>query len=675
VDFTNPLLGFAVGGRDSTIFLKTTDGGLNWIKKTLNISQTKVLNCVDFTDSNTGYIGSGRGGMATTSGIISKTTDGGETWEHLNFSAPVSIEDTILHIQRDLTFTDTQRGIRSIYFKDINNGYAVGGSYDGWKRWILKTTDAGANWQTEYYYKEQTGLLSVFVDNIGQGWAVGYYGVIYRTQDNGLSWSQILSGNVDIYAGDRIKTVFMINDSVGWAGGSRQGSNIYAMILKTTNGGKIWRTNFESTSSIFNYISDIFFLNENIGWAATDGNNGGVGLYKTNDGGQNWLKITAPDNKIEKIFFINQNIGWGVRLLGSAAGIYKSVDGGSTWVQKSSFRINSLHFTNIKMGWAVGPDGNILKSTNEGENWVLQASGTLANLNSVSFYDDKVGICVGSSGTVLLSTDGGENWINKNVSNSDELTTVQFVNSTSAWITSLNGNISYTTDLGDSWTIYNSITNNQLNTLYFVDEYAGWVGGDNGTLYKYQTDILPVELVSFTADVMDGKVQLNWQTATELSNYGFHVERKIGDIDWTNIGFVKGYGNSTSYQSYTFTDNYPLGGQKLHYRLKQLDIYGKYEYSNEVGVEIVPTKFKVFQNYPNPFNPTTKIKYQLPEESQVVIKIYDILGAEVTTLLNDKKGAGTYEVELSGENLPSGTYIYRIVAGNFVQTKKMLLLK
>ena len=117
------------------------------------------------------------------------------------------------------------------------------------------------------------------------------------------------------------------------------------------------------------------------------------------------------------------------------------------------------------------------------------------------------------------------------------------------------------------------------------------------------------------------------------------------------------------------------GGSKFKYRLKQIDTDGKYEYSDEIEVEIVPTEFALYQNYPNPFNPTTKIRYQLPKESKVVIKIYDILGAEVITLLNEKKEPGVYEVDFNAQHLSSGTYIYRMTAGDFAETKKMVLMK
>jgi hypothetical protein len=282
---------------------------------------------------------------------------------------------------------------------------------------------------------------------------------------------------------------------------------------------------------------------------------------------------------------------------------------------------------------------------------------------------------VGNSCIVLLSTDGGETWITKSNGIVNELMSVKFTNLTTVWIAASNGEVMYTTDLGDNWAFFNDLTNNNLSTLFFTDENTGWVGGNNGTIFKYQNDILPVELISFTADVTDGKVKLQWQTGTEVNNSGFEIERKSNQEEWTRLGFVEGKGNSTSIKSYFFTDMSLVGGSKFQYRLKQLDYDGKYKYSNEIEVEIVPNQFALYQNYPNPFNPITKIRYILPKESQVVIKIYDVLGSEVTTLLNEKKEPGVYEVELNAQSLASGAYIYRIVAGQFVETKKLVLMK
>ena len=169
---------------------------------------------------------------------------------------------------------------------------------------------------------------------------------------------------------------------------------------------------------------------------------------------------------------------------------------------------------------------------------------------------------------------------------------------------------------------------------------------------------------------------LNWTTETEVSNYGFEIQRRtFGDTEWTRIGFVAGNGNSNSPKHYSFIDENPVNGSKFDYRLKQIDTDGNYEFSNVIEAEIVPEEFVLYQNYPNPFNPVTKITYQISKESKVVIKVYDILGTEAVTLVNETKNPGYYEVEFNGINLTSGTYIYRMTAGDFVEVKKMILLR
>jgi photosystem II stability/assembly factor-like uncharacterized protein len=665
VDFVDSLLGFAAGGRDSSDFLKTVDGGLTWVKKTLTLGaiNTPIINCVEFIDANVGWVGS-EGQFLNHSGNISKTTDGGETWFSTILNRPSQGESSTAHNEEDNLF-DTQRGIRSLYFKDSNNGYAVGGTRDGWWRSIYSTTDAGNTWQKKYGYSEQTGLLSVFVNSNGIGWAVGYRGVMYKTNNDGSSWNQILSGTQAGYTGDWISSVFMINDSVGWAAGYRKGIWYYPIILKTTTGGKIWETNKEFSNSFNRTQTNIFFITENIGWVSFYDR----GSYKTTNGGNNWF---ANGNGGNEKYFINQDTGWGTY---APFGIYKSTDGGSNWVQKSNISSNSVYFSDLNNGWAVGNGGSILKSSDGGESWFSKTSGTTSDLNSVNFYHSNLGMCVGSSGAALLTTDGGENWIQQNIGSSANLNSVVFTNAATVWVSGSLGTILNTTDLGTSWYSNTGVTEENLESSFFINETTGWFAGWNGTIIKYQNFIVPVELISFTFEVIDNSVQLNWQTATEVNNYGFEIERKIDESDWNNIGFVLGHGSSTSVKSYSFTDNGPKSGTKIKYRLKQIDLNGNYEFSNEIEIEIVPSKFTLFQNYPNPFNPSTKIRYQLPNESKVVIKIYTILGSEVMELVNDKKEAGGYEVEFNADNLSSGTYIYRIVAGEFVETRKMSLIK
>jgi len=193
---------------------------------------------------------------------------------------------------------------------------------------------------------------------------------------------------------------------------------------------------------------------------------------------------------------------------------------------------------------------------------------------------------------------------------------------------------------------------------------------------------LPVELVSFTAALTNSvAIVLNWQTATEVNNYGFEVERKIlkqvqnDGESWEKIGFVNGHGNSNSPQDYTFTDINPLPGT-MQYRLKQEDTDGGYKYSNIVIVESeTPKEFKLAQNYPNPFNPTTEISYSLPKESDITLKVYNALGKEVVTLVNKRQEAGKYNVTFNAENLSSGIYFYLIRTAENASVKKMILLR
>ena len=201
----------------------------------------------------------------------------------------------------------------------------------------------------------------------------------------------------------------------------------------------------------------------------------------------------------------------------------------------------------------------------------------------------------------------------------------------------------------------------------------------NGTYTNPPPVPLPVELSSFTAEVKAEKIDLIWTTKTEINNYGYDIERTLsGDKEgkiWQSIGFVNGNGNSFSDKKYSFTDKNPIGGSKFIYRLKQIDHDGKFKYSDEVNVELLPTNYQLYQNYPNPFNPMTKIKFAIPEAGKVNLKIFDIKGEEVAELVNTDYEAGYYDIELNLANLASGVYIYRLQSKSFSDIKKMILIK
>ena len=190
---------------------------------------------------------------------------------------------------------------------------------------------------------------------------------------------------------------------------------------------------------------------------------------------------------------------------------------------------------------------------------------------------------------------------------------------------------------------------------------------------------LPVELSSFIALINKTSVLLKWKTATEVNNYGFEVERsKMLDAKsatFEKIGFINGNGNSNSPKEYSFSD-IPKEGTKFLYRLKQIDNDGVYEYSSAINVEIgIPNQYELKQNYPNPFNPTTNISYSLPKDGLVTLKIYDVVGSEIATIVNDYREAGNYSVTFDGSNLSSGLYLCKITSGDFSASIKMILMK
>ena len=213
-----------------------------------------------------------------------------------------------------------------------------------------------------------------------------------------------------------------------------------------------------------------------------------------------------------------------------------------------------------------------------------------------------------------------------------------------------------------------------------IGEYNG-----NFTFYKnlFAPIVVPVELTSFTVSLVVDKAKLDWQTASELNNAGFEIQKSevsnssIPDKsrEWIKIGFVNGNGTTTETTNYSFIDNDPLISKTV-YRLKQIDLDGTFSYSNEVEIDVnTPTQFSLYQNYPNPFNPSTKISWQSSVAGWQTLKIYDVLGKEVASLVDEFIPAGSYEVEFDASRLSSGVYFYTLRVNGIDYSKSMLLMK
>lgn len=188
--------------------------------------------------------------------------------------------------------------------------------------------------------------------------------------------------------------------------------------------------------------------------------------------------------------------------------------------------------------------------------------------------------------------------------------------------------------------------------------------------------VVPVELTSFTGQIQNNKIILNWKTSSELNNAGFEIERTQSTIiEWRKIGFVEGSETTTGEHHYSFVDETVSMGS-YRYRLKQIDFDGSFSYSTEIEFDLLaPGTFKLEQNYPNPFNPATIISWHSPDHGRHTLKVYDMLGNEIVTLLDEEMEAGYHSFEFNAAGFASGVYYCRLQAYNNFQSIKMLLLK
>ncbi|MDT3695240.1 MAG: T9SS type A sorting domain-containing protein [Ignavibacterium sp.] len=253
-----------------------------------------------------------------------------------------------------------------------------------------------------------------------------------------------------------------------------------------------------------------------------------------------------------------------------------------------------------------------------------------------------------------------------------------------------NGNFLWT----GNFTVLSNPTSDKLQLVSTVDVYKNcklaW--GDNrfdaGGIYAQDINpdgqlgnsVVPVELVSFSANVIDNSVTLNWITATELNNHGFEIEYSINNQDFSKIGFVPGSGTTSEMKSYSFVvQNISAGVQ--YYRLKQVDFNGSSTIYNSIEVTgPMPDNFILYQNHPNPFNPSTTISFYLSVEADVTIKLFNMLGQEITKISEGSFQAGVHNIDFDAQNLSSGAYIYSLETSaangvSFKSTKKMLLLR
>ena len=403
------------------------------------------------------------------------------------------------------------------------------------------------------------------------------------------------------------------------------------------------------------HFNSIFFTNPNTGYVSGGNFTGGLFplIRKTTNAGSSWVEQTSPQRDsagfvYPDVFFTDMNTGYiAVTYFTNInhGRILKTTDGGTNWsIVRVGKAIWSIYFINSSTGYAAGYQ-TLLKTTDAGTTWSDKHFPDF--LKDIHFTDINTGYVVGEHGTILKTTNGGTDWVRRKITPANiGLYGVSFADANTGiavggWYNDTKNIILRTTNAGLNWTeiTYNYSTCN-LISVRFINPTTGWILG----------------LCSQILKTTDGGA--SWFNQTAPVGNGVYFT----DCFFTNA--LTGY----------------IGGRSLTnglgYILKTTD--GGDEYI-PVGIEPisneVPAQFQLYQNYPNPFNPVTKIRIALPKSSFAKLVVYDMLGREVETLVDEQLNAGTYEVDWNAAQFSSGVYYYKLVAGDFIETKKMVLIK
>ena len=606
---------------------------------------------------------------------VYRSTDYGSTW---------------IAVNNGLTNTDIT-ALAINYNEDL-----LASTYGGG---VFQSTDNGDNWIAINNGLTSMNIYFIDIDASGNFFVETTTG-LFRSTDNGISWTNI---NSDF-------TYYLVNSLDFNYGVIFAGTN--GGVFRSTDNGDTWAasnyglTNIHIRSLVCNTSNDIF--------AGVNS----LGVFRSTDNGDNWTKTSLPDVQVRSLAI---NLSGDIFAGTFGAGIYRSTDNGDTWVNIGNglFDYVGPIAINAMGDIFVGTDGGVFYSSDNGESWSLTgltdvrvaslAINDSGNIFAGAYYGPNYScgvfistdngntwtqvnngltnphvrclainqsgdIFAGTYGEVFRSTDNGNNWVQTPLpwANVHALA-INIVGDIFAG-TFQSGGAYRSTDNGNSWTAINSgLSSDALSFAINSDGYI-FAGTYSSGVFRSVESTIPVELISFTASVNENNVTLSWTTATETNNQGFEVQRSNGG-EFEPIAFVNGNGTTTEVQIYSYIDRNVKDGS-YSYRLKQVDFDGTFEYLNVVEVNVAaPSVFALDQNYPNPFNPTTTINYYVPEVSFISLKVYDVLGNEIATLVNENKPAGNYKAEFNAAGIPSGIYFYRIQAGSFIDTKKMILLK
>jgi photosystem II stability/assembly factor-like uncharacterized protein len=421
-----------------------------------------------------------------------------------------------------------------------------------------------------------------------------------------------------------------------------------------------------------------------------------LGLLRSTDHGDSWTFMSANGLPQSDVYAVVANSS-GTVFASDDGSIYRSTDNGTSWTAVRSGSAGAGGLCSIACQgsdtvYACGVNDWFYYSTNNGSNWTWVGSSPSFNKNPRTVAAKPGGeVFVGTGGGgVFRSTDGGQHWSAANNGLPNVSVNTLSMSTLGTIYAGTTGGVFFSMDDGANWAsangglIHTDIRAFALDSLGHVFAGAS-TGSSTGGLWQ-ATSPLPVQLIKFTANAQDGAVILQWSTASEVNNYGFEIQQSLeqkGAYETIPGSFVKGNGTTIQEHSYRYTIVSPPRGL-WYYRLRQIDLDGTVAYSEGIlaGGPLAQraSECSLDDGYPNPFNPSTTIRFTIVNRQLTVVKVYDVLGCEVSILVNEVKEPGTYTLQFSaeardGRQLTGGVYFCRMTAGKFTATKKLMLMK
>jgi photosystem II stability/assembly factor-like uncharacterized protein len=684
---------YAVGAAGT--FLKTTDSGASWyfhhragVPSTSG--GTNPLNAAYFFDMNRGVAG-GTGG-------ITRTTNGGVSWDTSSGLPSAAFWSNFFFIDSAGGFAagstsgrfakTTDAGATWTAFPNLptlpaatyndvfalseNKLFIVGTPAGGAN--FRRSTDGGATWLAS---AAGSGALNAvhFIDSLS-GFVVGSGGYAAKTSDRGVTWIPLSTGVPsttalqDIYSRliQPVPEIYLTGDQFNLYKTTNLGTTWTAVSFLPSGGQQPWTSTYYNTQAVGNTFVTV----------------GAFGLINTStNNGTTWSTLTTfiKSGTLNDVWAENGHGKiWAVGAPGVAGQSYDQImyssNGGMSWSIQSTVNsiatFNSISMVNTTTGYVAGTSGRVRKTTNGGASWDSVPTPITVTLNKVEFIDMNIGWVFGASGNIWKTTNGGAQWTQQTATGvTGTISDADMIDAANGWLVGASGAISRTTDGGTTWTPQQaSLGTSTINGIKMLNATTGYLVSTSGRVRRttnggtsWDSVVTPVTSTLNQVDLADvNNVMVTGTTGTMLRSSN-------GGTSW----ILENTGGST------------MNGIRMVHRDTAFSVglqaaVFKYAVTGTAGVTYtpeIPMRYELSQNFPNPFNPSTTVRFTLPKAGTVSLRVHDITGRQIARPINDMPlNAGTFTYRFDAFNLASGVYFYSLSVDHVLRdAKKMLLLR